>query len=82
LPESWHKPGFWQLAKWDEEKSEHAAQVWMVGGQFDRGMCSTSTSVSQLWETGLALLYDFHWCTDQVLKALKLYRENQQDTRQ
>jgi hypothetical protein len=27
-----HKQGFWQKAEWDEEKNEHAAQVWMVGG--------------------------------------------------
>ncbi len=28
-----HKQGFWQSAKWYEEKTEHAAQVWMLGGQ-------------------------------------------------
>ena len=27
-----HKPGFWQTAEWDEKTTEHAAQVWMVGG--------------------------------------------------
>ncbi len=34
-----HKQGFWQHAKWDEEKSEHAAQVLRVDGQVvaDRG---------------------------------------------
>ncbi len=26
--------------------------------------------------------YDFHWCTEQVPMALKLYREHQQDARQ
>jgi hypothetical protein len=26
--------------------------------------------------------YDFHWCTDQAPKALKLYREHEQDARQ
>ena len=34
-----HKQGFWQtaLAEWDagERNNEHAAQVWMVGGQVD-----------------------------------------------
>ncbi len=73
-----------QNAKWDEEKTKHAAQVWMVGGQIvaDRDNAHhTDLSLAALgnW-TGL--LYDFHWCTDQVPMALKLYREHQQDARQ
>ncbi len=56
----------------------------MVGGQIvaDRdSVHHTDLSLAALgnW-TGL--LYDFHWCTDQVPTALKLYSEHQQDVRQ
>ena len=79
-----HKQGFWQNAKWDEEKTEHAAQVWMLGGQIaaDRDSAHhTDLSLAALgnW-TGRR--YDFHWCIDQVPTALKLHREHQQDARQ
>ncbi len=32
-----HKPGFLQHAKWDEENTVRAAQVWMVDGQVVAG---------------------------------------------
>ncbi len=73
-----HKPGFWQYAKWDEKTTEHAAQVWMVDGQViaDRGGAHhTDFSLAALGDrTGRR--------TDQPPKALKLYREHQQDAGQ
>ena len=79
-----YKQGFWQNAKWDEEKTEHAAKAWMLGGQIvaDRDSAHhTDLSLAALANcTGR--WYDFHWCTDQVPTELRLYRENQQDERQ
>ena len=53
-----HKRGFWQTAEWDEDKTEHAAQVWMVGGQVDadqgRAQHADLSLAALLWETGLA----------------------------
>ena len=79
-----HKRGFWQTAEWDEETTEHAAQVWIVGGHVD-----VDQGRAQLADLSLAALgdwtgrrYDFHWCIDRVPRALKLYREHQQDARQ
>ena len=79
-----HKQGFWQNAKWDEEKTEHATQVWVLDGQIVADKDSahhTDLNLAALgnW-TGRG--YDFHWCTDQVPTALRLYREHQQDARQ
>jgi len=79
-----HKQGFWQSAKWDEEKTEHAAQVWMLGGQIVADRESTHHTDLSLAALGnwTGRRYDFHWCTDQVPTALRLYREHQQDARQ
>ena len=78
-----HKRGLWQTAERDEEMTEHAAQVWMVGGQVnaDQGRAQhADLSLAALGDwTGL--LYDFHWCIG-VPKALRLYSEHQQDARQ
>jgi hypothetical protein len=55
-----------------------------LGGQLvaDRD-CAHHTDLSLAtlgnW-TGLR--YDFHWCTDQMPTALRLYHEHQQDARQ
>ena len=81
-----HKLGFWQTAEWDEETTEHAAQVWMVGGHVDADQGSAQHAGSDLSLAALGdwtgLRYDFHWCIDRVPKALRLYREHQQDARQ
>jgi hypothetical protein len=76
-----HKPGFWQKAEWDEEKTEHAAaQIWMMGGPVaaDRiGAQHSDLSLAALGDwTGRR--YDFHWCIDGVPRVLRLYRQHQQ----
>ncbi len=78
-----HKQGFWQSAKWDEEKTEHAARVWKLGGQLVADRDSAHHMDLSLAALGnwTGRQYDFHWCTDQVPMALKLYREHQQDAR-
>ena len=57
-----HKQGFWQSAKWDEEKTEHAAQVWMLGGQIVADRDSTHHTDLSLAALGnwTGRRYDFH----------------------
>ena len=61
--------GFWQIAEWDEETTEHDAQVWIVGGHVDadqgRAQHADLSLVAALGDwTGRR--YDFHWCIDRV----------------
>ena len=79
-----HKPGFWQKAEWDEEKTEHAAQIWMVGGPVAADRIGAQHSYLGLAALGdwTGRRYDFHWCIDRVPRALRLYRQHQQDARQ
>ena len=78
-----HTSGFWQKAEWDEQTSEHAAQIWLLGGS-----AAERTSAPPIYLSLHALgdwtsrRYDFHWCLGRVPPALGLYRQYQQDARQ
>ena len=56
----------------------------MVGGQVDADQGRAQHADLSLAALGdwTGRRYDFHWCIDRVPKALKLYREHQQDARQ